>query len=846
MGRCPPKWMYSILRYVAEDRDRESLVGDFEEVYRDRSMTRGVLSALSWYFFHLLRLIYVSCRTSIVWSVVMFSNYFKVAFRNLKKHAFYSFINIIGLAVGMACCILICLWVQDELSFDRFHENSDRLYRLVNHRDGAWTSSTAFSLGRVLKNDFPEIEMNSRFSTRNHLVRFEDRIFYQDVAFVDENFLSMFTFPLTKGDPETALSALSSMVITEHAARTFFGEEDAVGKILTFNNEHNLTISGVVQDVPSSSTMQFDILVPFCALPHGERVDQTWWLGCSSYVLLKEGVDLDDFRSKIAGTEKKYDKRTGEKEVVNDVQPINQMHLHGLNDTGPILYVYIFSFIAIIVLGIACINFINLTTARASNRAREVGMRKVVGAGRSAIVRQFFGESVFLSILSFILAIIFVVIALSYFNQLSGKTLSLDPTQIAGIILGILLIAAVAGIVSGSYPALLLSSFKPIQVLRETAASGAKSPLLRRILVIFQFSVAIILIVSSVMMQRQMHFIRNRDLGFTRENIIRLPMNDEIRENYDPFKNALLRKPSIMHVTAASNTPTRTGNINPFYWEGRGPDQYETLNFATVDYDYFKTFDMEIMQGRAFSRDFSTDEQQYIINETALRHTKLEDPIDKMFSMWDREGRVIGVVKDFHNQSLHSPIIPVVFLYLPGWWKNWTFVRLSPVDMQSTLRSVESLWNEHAGGYPFAYEFLDDVFEEQYRSDERTGRIFRDFTILAIFISCLGLFGLAAFMAEQRTKEIGIRKVLGASISNIILLISRELLFLLMIANAIGWPIAYYSMSKLMGNYAYRTNLALWVFVAAGIAALVISILTVSAQAVRAARSNPVDALKYE
>jgi len=786
----------------------------------------------------------VSIFKSIVWSVVMFRNYFKIAFRNLKKHAGYSAINITGLAVGMACCILFYLWIQDELSYNRFHDHAERLYRIVSHRDGSWSASTPFSLGRVMKQDFPEIRKNSRFLNRQLFINYQDKAFYEQVALVDPDFLEMFSFPLTQGDPVTALSTTETVVITETAARKYFGEEDPVGHIITINNQSQHSVTGVIQDPPSNSSMQFAMLVPFRFA--GERMDLSWWLGSDSYVLLQEKVDLDDLRGKIAGTELKYDKRIESKQVTNDLQPIERMHLYGLNDTGPILYVYLFSFIAVIVLIIACINFINLTTARASNRAREVGLRKTVGAGRMNIIRQFFGESVLLSFFAFLLAILIVMLVLPHFNQLAGKQLSVNPIKNLSILIGLLAIAAFTGIVSGSYPALLLSSFKPIAILRETASSGAKNSLLRRILVVFQFTVAIILIIGSVMIQRQMNFIRNTDLGYDRENIIRLPMNSELRSGYQGFKNALLQNPNIVSVTAANNAPTNVGNINPFYWEGRGPEQYETLNFATVDYDYFETFGMEMMEGRSFSRDYSTDAQNYIVNEALVRHTKLQPPLGKMISMWTREGRIIGVVKDFHARSLHSAIGPVAFLLTTDWPHNWVFVRLNPANIQSSLDFIESAWMEYGGGYPFAYRFLDDVFESQYSGDARIGDIFKNFTVLAIFISCLGLFGLASFMAEQRTKEIGIRKVLGASVLRINVLMSKEFLILLGIANALAWPVAYTIMNRLMNIYAYRTNLAWWVFVGAGIAAVVISLLTVSYQAMRAATANPVEALKYE
>jgi predicted permease len=844
MKERPPKLFSCLLQSVVQETNRESLAGDFEEVYHCRVEKRGVIPTLLWYLVQTGRLALFYLIQSSVWSVIMLRNYLKIAYRHLKKHAGYSILNITGLAVGMACCILFYLWVQDELSYNRFHTKAGRLYRVITHRDGAWTNSSPFSLGRVLKQDFPEIQKASRVMNRQLLTRYEDNVFYEQAALVDADFLEMFSFDLIQGDPNTALSTTETAVITESAARKYFENEDPVGKMITIGNDRVHSVTGVIADPPPNSSLRFSMLVPFRIA--GEQVDQSWWLGSDLFVQLQENVELDDLRAKIAGTELKYDKRIESKQAINDLQPFLHMHLYGLNETGPVLYVYLFSLIALIVLIIACINFINLATARASNRAREVGLRKVVGAGRINIIRQFFGESLLMSLTAFFLALVIVLFALPHFNQLSGKQLSVHLIKNGSVIIGLLAIAAFTGIASGSYPALLLSSFKPITVLRESASSGAKNPLLRRVLVVFQYTVAIILIIGSITIQRQMNFIRSSDLGFDRENIIRIPMNTEIRSRYDGFKDALLRNPGILNVTAANNTPTHVGNINPFYWEGRGPDQYETFNFVTVDYDYFETFGMKMVEGRSFSREYATDSQNYIVNEALVNHTRLQPAVGKMLSIWTREGRIIGVVKDFHSRSLHNEIVPVAFLLTADWPHNYVFVRLNPHDLQASVDYIASVWKEFAAGYPFRYEYLDDVFEAQYRGDARIGDIFKNFTVLAVFISCLGLFGLASFMAAQRTREIGIRKVLGASVPRITGLLSREFLILLGIANLLAWPVAFFAMKRLMDSYVYRTNLVWWVFVAAGIAAVLISMLTVSYQAVRAARANPADAIKYE
>jgi len=448
--------------------------------------------------------------------------------------------------------------------------------------------------------------------------------------------------------------------------------------------------------------------------------------------------------------------------------------------------------------------------------------------------------------MAFVLSLLLVSLFLPGFNNLTQKQLAFDPIHNVPLILSLLGIAFFTGVFSGSYPAFLFSSFTPIQALRESGALSLKSPVLRRVLVVFQFTVAVILIFCSIVLQRQMNYIRNKDLGFNRSYVLRLPMNEEIQSHYDAFKQSLLENSDVLSVTSASNVPLSIGNINPVYWEGRGPDQYEVINFTAVDYDYFKTFQMEFTEGRSFSRDFTTDEQNYIINEAAVRFTGLESPLGKLFSIWRREGRIIGVVKDFHSRSLHDEIRPVVFTLTTNWPHNYIFVRMNPERVQSALRAVEATWKQFAAVYPFEFDFLDDIFNRQYQTDQRMERIINDFTFLAIFISCLGLFGLASYMAERRTKEIGIRKVLGASVSGVVLMLSRDFTKWVLAANVIALPIAWYIASRWMQNYAYRISISWWVYLLSGSLALTIALLTVGYQSLRSALANPADSIRYE
>jgi hypothetical protein len=451
-----------------------------------------------------------------------------------------------------------------------------------------------------------------------------------------------------------------------------------------------------------------------------------------------------------------------------------------------------------------------------------------------------------LSTIALCVAIVLVVLLLPAFNNIAQKNLFLNPGNSASILLGLLGITLFTGFISGSYPALFLSAFQPARVIKGTYTKSSQKSLLRRALVVFQFTIAVVLIIGTVLVYKQLNFIRNKDLGFNREQVLSVPMNDEIRENVESFKNETLHHSSVINVTSATSRPTRVGNINPVYWEGRGPDQYETFKFVAMDVDYIKTFEMEIVDGRDFSKDLTTDTQNYIVNEEAIKFMELENPVGKLFSIWDREGQIIGVVKNFHSQSLRNEIEPLVLTLTRNWRHNFAFIRIRPENISQTLKDLEGTWKKFAPHYPFSYQFLDESFEALYRTDQRTGILLRYFTILAIFISCLGIFGLAAFTAEQRTKEIGVRKVLGASISNIVALISKEFVILLSLANVIAWPTAYMLMEKMLSNYAFRTSISVWIFLLAGAIAYSVALITVSYQALKAARTDPINTLRYE
>jgi putative ABC transport system permease protein len=775
----------------------------------------------------------------------MLKNYIKITWRNIRNNKIYSFINIMGLAVGMACCILILLWVQDELNFDKFHENYSDIYRTIPELQGIKYFSNPLALAAVFKEQYPEVRQIARFCSRYWLMKYGDKIYNQSGALVDDDFLKIFTFPLIQGTPETVLASRDSIVLTERAAAKYFGSQDPIGKSLLINNDTELTVTGVLKDVPKNSHLQFDFLASMRLM--GERGDTSWSYEARTYALLEKNVSIQDFADKISGFVMEHDKRTNQK-VVLHIQPLSKIHLYSLNETDPIIYVYIFLTIAIAILIIACINFINLSTARSNTRAREIGLRKVVGAEKADIIKQFIGESMILSAIALLVAIGVVYLFLPAFNNLAQKQLTLNITADVSTLFLLLGIILFTGLASGSYPAFMLSSFRPVNVLKKgKLQSGPGGFVLRRVLVVGQFTATIVLIIGTIVMYKQLNYIRNKDIGLNRDHVVAISMNRELREGYRSFKNEIKQHPNVINVTAARRLPTNIGHINPVYWEGKGPEDYVTMTDASVDYDYFETLGMQIIQGRSFSEEYATDRENYVLNEEAARITGLESPIGKMFSCWDDEGKIIGIVKNFHTSSLHNEIGPVIFTLSQRHGSHrYIFVKIRPDDVTGTIAYLEKKAAEFAPNNLFEYSFLDDEFNRQYVSDQRRGDVYKYFTFLAIFVSCLGLFGMASFTAEQRTKEIGIRKVLGASMANIIVLISRDFLMLLFVSNVIAWPIAYYLMDKLLNNYAYRTSIAAWVFIVSGMMAVLVALLTVCVKIVRVAHSNPADSLRYE
>ncbi len=801
----------------------------------------------------------------------MLRNYLKIAYRNIRKNAGHSLINIAGLAVGMACCVLIMLFVFDELSYDRFNENCDRTWRVTRkwfNADGVVNlhlGHVAPPIGPLLKNDFPEILHSVRMiQTEGLLVNHGPVYFEEDrFFFAEEDIFDVFSFEMTAGDPSTALVEPFTVVITTDTARKYFGAEDPVGKSITIaasGRSGDLRVSGIVEPLPAASHFHPDFLGSFKTYEAivGDEELRSWSSNnYATYLLMPPGYDIGRLEARLDDFMDRHMSPGISAQTKLELQALKDIHLRSHLDSeieanGDIKYVIIFSMVAFFVLLVACVNFMNLATARSAGRAREVGLRKVVGARRAQLVRQFLGESVLTAVVSLIVALGFVLLALPAFNRFVGRELALNVAQNGSLVLFLAGIAVFVGIVSGLYPALYLSGFRPVRVLKGLPGGGASGLSLRKALVVFQFAISIVLIVCVGIVSGQLRFMRTKDLGFAKEHVVVLPSSPAMIINLEGFKTRLLQNPDILSVSAAKRVPSGrlldSAGARLLTGEERESIDFRIANLL-VDHDYIPTYGIEMAAGRNFSKEMGTDATQaFIINEAAARRigwSSPEEAVGQGFEYGRRSGQIIGVVRDFHFESLHEEIAPIV-MYLSRSDMARISVRIAPRDIPRTLAHLEEVWAEMRPNRPFSYFFVDERFDRLYKSEETLGRIFRTFAWLSVGIGCLGLFGLASYSAERRTKEIGIRKVLGASPAGIAALLSREFTRWVLVANLVAWPVAYFVMSRWLRNFAYRADIGLGTFVLAGALALVIAFLTVSYQAVKAALTDPVRSLRYE
>ena len=806
----------------------------------------------------------------------MFKNYFTVALRNLQRHKGYSLINILGLAIGLACCITIFLFVRDELRYDTFHANADRIYRIQNNTssDGHQRrmASTPPAFGPTMKQLFPEVQQQVRlFNLWEQLVTYEDKKFLEKgFVLADSTIFDVFTLPLALGNPREALSGPNSLVVSESIARKYFGNQNPLNKELTIGGSDKMRITGVLKELPSHSHLKINALGSLRFLKTMGVEDarmQSWrWQMMYTYVMLPAGYDAARLEAKLPAFLKQYaEPKLEGGHYEGRLQPLRDIHLHSsslefdMAQTGDIRYVYAFSAIALFALLIACFNFMNLSTARSAQRAKEVGLRKVIGADRAQLVGQFLGESVILSLIALAAALVLVALALPAFNEWSGKNLSLGVTLQPLGIAGLLGTAVVVGLLAGSYPALFLSAFRPVKVMKGDLGLGGKGTYsFRQVLVVMQFVVSTALIIATGIVFNQLRYIQQKNLGFAKEQLVFLPMRTiGMQQNYKALAQELLRNPNITGATASYGVPGGAHAGEGINLPGRA-DQYG-INMYLVDHNYIPTMGMEMVAGRNFSEAFGTDEEEaFILNETAVKDLGWGKPSDALgreiyWNKWVgkteadtvKRGRVIGVVKDFHFKSFHQKIEPLVLHIFPAGFNEFV-VRIRPENTAATLSFLEQKWAKLAPNWPFGYKFLDDQFAKLYESEQAFGRLFGVFTGLSIFVACLGLFGLASFTAQQRTKEIGVRKVLGASVGSIVALLSKDFLKLVGIAFGLAAPLAWYFMGQWLQNFVYRVEMGWWVFAAAGLLALVIALLTISFQSIKAALTNPVRSLRSE
>ncbi|SDF02337.1 ABC-type transport system, involved in lipoprotein release, permease component [Dyadobacter soli] len=786
----------------------------------------------------------------------MLRNYLKIAWRNLLKNKMFSSINILGLALGMACSLLIMLWVQDEIKMDRFHENDTRLYSVMEnqHYSGAINTyaATPGILAENIVKDIPEIEKASQVLWEQQPVLRAGNVFDNEKGrYVQGDFLTMFSFKLKQGDAKTALKRPDGIVISQKLADKYFKGQDPLGKAMRVDNKDDVVVTGVLDEISRYSSMKFDFMMSYDRWQKGAEWSKEWGNnGPRCAVLLAKNADVNKVNAKI----KDYVKTKNKGSNV-DLFLINygESYLYsnweaGKQNGGRIEYVRMFTIVAVFILIIACINFMNLATARSVKRAKEVGLRKVVGAYKTSLIGQFMGESILITVLALVVAIGIVLILLPGFNSLTEKQLALDFFDPIFLIL-LLVLTLITGLVAGSYPALFMSSLNPVTILKGALKFKPNATYFRQGLVVFQFGLSILLILSMIVIYRQIDFIQHKNLGFSQENLLYIPdIENTMSTNFESFKQALEAEPGIKSVTRSQASPLDYGSSTMgVSWPGKDTTKQLLFNVNPAGFDFVKTMGIKLLDGRDFSPSFGTDTSNYLVNEAAAKKIGYKDPVGKELTMWGKKGKIIGLMKDFHIGSLHVAIEPLIINLQPkkdAWGSG--LIRVEAGRTKQGIASIEKIFKQYNSGVPFKYHFADEEFGNLYKAETVVSKLSNYFAFLAIFISCLGLFGLAAFTAEQRTKEIGVRKVLGASVSNLVGMLSADFLKLVGIAAVIAFPVAWYFLNGWLEKYAFRIDLEWWYFAVAGVAALLIALFTVSFQAIKAALMNPVKSLKSE
>jgi putative ABC transport system permease protein len=846
--RRPPRLARLLVRLLASVERNEAYLGDIEEMYAERISAEGARPSRLWYWKETLGSFPAYLRDILYWSCCMFKNYAKTAFRALRRHKAYSILNIAGLAAGITCALLIWLWVQDELGFDRFHQNAGSLFRVERENRN---SSTPYPFGPAIKAEIPEIANVTRVGNPGTVfVQAGEKSFYeQSFQAVDPAFLRMFTFPLVRGDAAAALSEPLSVVISQDMASKYFPGRDPMGQTLTVNRDFAFAVTGVMKNPPLNSTLRPHFLAPLDRMEDLRETRNYWkninrWdLGIfQTWVELRDPASTADAEEKIT---RLYNDHTKWNSGPRKLMPLTAIRLAQSRSQ-----VLLFSGLALFVLLVACINFMNLATARAANRAKEIGLRKVVGAFRRNIVAQFYGETFLTTLLAVLAAAALFVILLPAFQRVAGKEIGLAAVLNWRFGLGILAVILLTGFLAGSYPAVLLSALHPVKTLKGQWRAGARAAAFRRILVVFQFALSALLLVGTGVISRQVNHMRTMKLGYDKDNLVFLALREDTARTYPVLKNELQGDALVPGVTASFQPPMDNGmRETGTRWEGRDPEAELYAFYDDVDYDYVETMGLELAAGRPFSREFGSDAAgAFLVNERMVRQMNLSSPseaLGKSLTSWRKTGPIVGVLKDYHFQSAQSVIEPQV-VSLGQDKLRFAVFRLKGGQIQDALNRVKAAWTKANPGHPFEYRFFDEAFDIMYRDDERLGTMLKYFALMGILVAGLGLFGLASFSAAQRTKEIGVRKVLGASTTRIAVLLAKEFLIWVAVANVLSWPVAFLLTNKWLAKYAYRPAFGWWLFLAAGAGSLAMALVTVGYQALRAARANPVASIKYE
>ena len=803
----------------------------------------------------------------------MFQNFFKIAFRNLVLHKAFSFINITGLAIGLVCFILIMLWIQDEVSFDNFHQDANRIfitgldYKMGNQEGRGIKCNPP--LAPAMMAEIPEIESATRFlHAINKLVTYKagDVSFLENgIFYADSTIFNVFTIPLITGDPNDLLTRKNTLVITKEMAQKYFGDVDPIGKTLSFDGDRDFEVVGIVEAWPAKSHWRFDMLASLISTR--SATDDSWWSNyIYTYFKIREGTNIEAVLPKInemvrrkknvsfaqiVGMERKEWEAQGNRAGYY-ATPIRDIYLRSttqdnVGTVGDIRYVYLFAVIGFFILFVACINFMNLTTARSAIRAKEIGMRKVFGSSKRSLIRQFLIESILITLFAMFIAVVAIELLLPYFNNLTDKALNMNFAGVATIPI-LLLMVIVVGLMSGGYSAISLASFKILSVIKGSLFNGKSKTWFRNVLVLFQFSVSILVIVCTIIAYNQMNYIKNKKLGFDKEQLLIIDRAYTIGDDLGIFKEELLKNPAIQYASATYHIPGTEVGGQSFRTEDSAPEELLDINLLCGDYDYLEAMGIKLVAGRYFSEEIHSDSNNVVVNVTAVKRLGFTDAIgQKILVPNSEEGLIIiGVVEDFHISSLHQEIEPIILLHPGLAWDHYLAIRIQPQNVSATLEFIEAKWNEFTGDQPFEYFFMDSYFDNLHKSEQRTGQFFTIFAALAIFIACLGLFGLAAFTAEQKTKEIGVRKVLGASVPSIVSILLKQFTRWVILANIIAWPIGYFIMKNWLQNFAYHIDLKVGYFLLSGVITLLIAVTTVSYLAVNAANKNPVKALNYE